>query len=394
MQVGNCRRLCLVLLPSLALLAAGCGGGGGGGGPKPEPINNPPSVSIVQPDRNPCSLDVQSAQYLDITVQVNDPDGGKVDCIWTWDAGSVSPSEQSVDAGGQTTARFTPPSYDGQCNLTVTVSDGEASVAANIAVQVTGSIGTPTGQLRIASINANPDPVLPSQASTLSANVENPSGKTLTYNWKCRYGTLTGSGRIVTWTAPGSTGAYGIYLTISDGTKSVSGGRVVTVAGPAGGLLGEYFKTIRDKNIVKLDQMVFTRLDPQINFLWERLSPDPSKLPSEGWGARWTGYVKCEQPGSYVFRAHVDDGIRVKVQNDNGDWVAVIPTNDTNWTDHTGGAWLPEYPEAIQLQGGKWYPIEVEFFQGAADAFIRLYWSINGGQESIIPQDALKPPST
>jgi hypothetical protein len=196
----------------------------------------------------------------------------------------------------------------------------------------------------------------------------------------------------VSWTAPTSAGAYGVYLTVNDGTKTISGGRIVTVSGPSGGLRGDYFKTKRDKSIVVLDQLAFTRIDPQINFFWEKLSPDPTKLSSQGWGARWTGYVKCELPGTYVFRVHADDGARMNIQNDNGDWVGVIPNNTTNWTDHTGGAWLPPTVEPIQLQGGKWYPIQLEFFQGATDAFIELYWSVNGGPETIVPQDALKPP--
>jgi len=392
MQLSTCKPLLLLISLSLALALAGCGGGGGSG-PKPIPINHPPSVSIVQPDRNPYTLDVNTAQFMDITIKADDEDGGQVNCIWTWDAGSVTPNEQTAAAGSEMTARFTPPEYDGTCNLKVTVSDGEASVDANIAVQVTGN-GITVNQFRITAMNVTPDPVLPSQTATLSAQIQNPSGKPLTYQWKCKYGKISGSGGTVTWTAPSGPGIYGVYLLVSDGDKSAGRGRAITVAGPAGGLRGEYFKTVRNRNIVQLKDLVLTRMDPTINFIWENISPDPSKLSSEGWGARWTGYVKCEQPGDYVFRAHVDDGIRMKIQNDNGEWVGAIPNNLTNWADHNRGAWLPEYPEAVHLEGGKWYPIEVEFFQGAVDAFITLYWSVNGGSETIIRQEDLKPPGS
>lgn len=393
MKLSYCRILPFLVPLPLAIMLGGCGGRGGDSGPTPIPINHPPSVSLVQPDRNPYTLDVRTAQFMDITIKADDEDGGVVNCIWTWDAGSVSPNEQSVAAGSQVTARFTPPEYDTTCNVKVTVSDGEASVDANITIEVTGN-GITVNQFRITNVSMTPDPVAPSQTATLSAQVQNPSGKPLTYKWNSRYGRISGTGQAVTWTAPSAPGVYGLYLTVSDGDKKASIGRGICVAGPTGGLKGEYFRTAREKNIVRFTNLVLTRLDPNVNFLWEKTSPDIHKLPVEGWGARWTGYIKCEQPGDYVFRVHVDDGIRMKIQNDAGEWVGAIPNNTTNWTDHNRGAWLPEYPEAVHLQGGKWYPLEVEFFQGAADAFVTLYWSVNGGRESVVQQVDLKPPGS
>jgi len=160
-------------------------------------------------------------------------------------------------------------------------------------------------------------------------------------------------------------------------------------------LRGEYFKTKREKNVVYLDQLVMTRIDPVINMTWEHLSPDPAHLGSEGWGARWTGYIKCEQPGTYRFRVHVDDGARMKVQNDSRQWVDVIPNCDYDWSDHNKGAWLPAEGEdfPITVQGGKWYPVQLEFFQGAENAFIQLYWSRDGGTETMVEQQYLQPPS-
>jgi len=156
--------------------------------------------------------------------------------------------------------------------------------------------------------------------------------------------------------------------------------------------LGQYFGTHREKNVVYLDAEVLRRVDPDINFNWMKLSPDPGTLPSDGFGARWTGSVKCEMPGTYVFRVHVDDGARMKVMNDAGQWIEVVPNNDRNWIDHTRGARLPETPVPIRFDGGKWYPIELEYFEGGENAFIILYWSVNGGQEEIVAQTSLRPP--
>ena len=393
MKASLCQELRVLIPTLLAIAMAGCGGGSGGNDDTPPiPINKPPTVSIIQPAVNPCCLDVKSAPSLDIAFVPADPDGGSLNYAWTWDAGMVSPSEGTADAGTQVTSTFTPPDCDGTCTLKVSVSDGEASADATLAVQVTGCTG-PGTQLRIVSLVMTPDPVAPSATANVTATVENPGGKSLTYTWKSKYGRFTGSGSVVAWEAPANPGVYGLYLMVSDGTDTASCGRAMMVSGPSGGLLGQYFSTYRDKNVVYFKDLLLTRTDPTINFFWEKLSPDPGRIPGDGWGAKWTGYVKCEQPGTYVFRVYVDDGVRMQIQDDTGKWIAVIPNDSNNWTDHTEGAWLPDPTVPIQLDGGKWYPIALDYFEGGGDAFIGLYWSLDGGPEGIIPQEDLKPPS-
>jgi len=393
MRASICRQICLLISALLAAALAGCGGGGGSSELQPVPINHPPTVSIISPASNPYILDVTKSQTLDITLKAEDPDGGKLKCVWTWDAGSVSPDEYEIDAGTETTAQFTPPKFDGRCKLTVSISDGEASASKDIVINVTGWNVQPGTQLRILSISMTPDPVAPSGTASVSATVDNPGGKTLSYTWKSKYGTFSGTGATVAWTAPRTPGVYGIYLAVSDGTTSAAAGKAVMVAGPTGGLLGQYFTTYRDRNLVRFENMVMSRTDPTVNFHWEKLSPAPGTLPGDGFGAKWTGLVKCEQPGAYTFRVHVDDGARMRVQDDTGNWIYVIPNNTQNWRDHTEGAWLPDPVIPLQLQGGKWYPLELEYFEGGGDAFIDLYWSINGSPETIVPQESLKPPS-
>ena len=394
MRASNRWWIC-VLIPTLTMpMLAGCGGGGSGGSElQPVPVNHPPSVSIISPASNPYVLNVTKSRTLDIKIKGEDPDGGKLNCVWTWDAGSISPAECEINAGTEMTAQFTPPNFDGQCKLKISISDGEASASKDFIINVTGWNVQPGTQLRIISISMMPDPVAPSGTANISTTVDNPGGKPLSYSWKSKYGVFSGTGSTVTWTAPKTPGVYGIYVTASDGTASAAAGKVAMVAGPTGGLLGQYFTTYRDRTVVCFGDMVMSRIDPAVNFNWEKLSPAPGKLPGDGFGARWTGFVKCEQPGDYTFRVNVDDGARMRVQDDTGKWVHVIPNDAQNWCDHAEGAWLPDPPMPLQLQGGKWYPIELEYFEGGADAFIDLYWSVNGSPETIVPQESLKPPS-
>ncbi len=392
MQTPYCQRALLLFTLAFVLAVAGCGGGGGSD-PKPQPINHPPTASAVQPTGTSISLNVGTSSFADLTVKGDDPDGNKLHYQWTWDSGSVSPSAQDMDSGGQMTARFTAPNYDGTCHVKCTVSDGEFSDEVNFTVQVSGNGIQPTEKLRIMGISADPQPAAPSQAVSVTATIQNPDSKPLTYHWEAKAGNISGNSTSAVWNAPSMPGIYAIYLTISDGTNSVTSGRTITVSGSTGGLRGEYFKTKREKNIVILDQLVMTRVDPVINMVWDNLSPDPAHLSTEGWGVRWTGFIKCEQPGTYVFRVHVDDGARMKIANDNGEWVDVIPNSDYDWSDHNKGAWLPTETYPVDLQGGKWYPVQLEFFQGAENAFIQLYWNVNNSGEELVGQEYLKPPS-
>jgi len=378
----------------LIVVVAGCGGGGGGGSdPTPIPINHAPTAVAVTPSQSSVTLDVKTAQTMDFTIRADDSDGDSLTCFWTWDAGYADPEEATVAAGTTATATFTPPSYDDTCTLRATISDGELSTSVTWQVQVTGHDVEPIGQIRVTDITVTPNPAQPSATASVTALVENPGGNPLTYTWKTKHGTFSGSGSTVTWNTPSDAGAYGLYVTVTDGTSTASAGKAVTVSGPSGGLLGEYFSTTRDRNVVVFDDLMLSRTDPNVNFFWEKLSPDPEKLGGDGWGARWTGYVKCEEAGTYVFRVHVDDGARMRIQDDSGQWVWVIPNDTANWNDHTEGAWLPDPTVPIQLDGGKWYPFELEYFEGGGDAFIMLYRSVNGGAEDIIPQEDLKPPS-
>ena len=387
----------LYFAPIILLVFAGCGGGGGGGSTPVTPveINQAPVLTVLAPATSPYSLNASTSQTMDIRVKAADPNGGNLQLDATWDGGSVTPAEGTIAAGSEMTLKFTAPNTNKTCKVTLSLSDGEKMDTKIVTINVNGIVQPPpvTDKLEITGIALSANKILPNGTTTATATISNPGGKTLTYKWSSLSGKFVESKNSATWTAPAQAGIYGIYLTISDGTQTVKSGMPVTVSGSDGGLLGQYFKTIRDRNVVILKTLAFQRVDPQINLNWWELSPDTSKLPNDGFGARWTGLVKCEAPGTYVFRVHVDDGARMNIMDDTGKWVSVIPNKDNNWGDHIQGAWLPATTVPVQLQGGKWYPIELEYFEGGSNAFISLYWSINGGPEQIVPQSALKPPA-
>ncbi|MHB0913732.1 MAG: PA14 domain-containing protein [Armatimonadota bacterium] len=374
-----------------AIVLSGCGGGGGGQSVAPLPINQSPSVSLVTPASNPITVDLSVSRTVDLSFKADDPDDTDLQYVATCDAGNIDPADGSLTAGAEKILTYTAPESNGTYYITLSVNDGEETVEKKVEVHVVGA-HQPGLQLVIRDVAVDPSPVRPGEFASLSADVSNPQGGELTYTWRIKGNKVIGSSPVVQWTAPEIAGVYGIYLTVTNGTETAQYGVPVTVSQPEGGLLGQYFKTYRDRNWVKFGDELLSRADPNVNFNWWELSPQPGTIPSDGFGARWTGFIRCEQSGTYTFRVFSDDGARMRIMNDAGEWVAVIPNVSANWQDQVEGAWLPEEPIALQLNGGKWYPIELDYFEGGGDARITLYWSVNGAPEVVVPQSVLKLP--
>ncbi|MBL7809520.1 MAG: OmpA family protein [Saprospiraceae bacterium] len=110
------------------------------------------------------------------------------------------------------------------------------------------------------------------------------------------------------------------------------------------------------------DQKVLTRTDAQIHFVWYSVPPAPG-LDPQVYSVRWNGLLKAPETGTYMFRAHVDDGIRVKI---NGQLLIDA------WDLHDVGRFTGE----IQLQAGREYPIEVEYFNALLEGEITLFWQL------------------
>lgn len=122
------------------------------------------------------------------------------------------------------------------------------------------------------------------------------------------------------------------------------------------GLQGEYF------NGQNFDQKVLTRTDAQINFIWDNVAPVPG-LDPHVFSVRWTGKIKAPETGTYLFRAHVDDGIRVMV---NGKMLI------NAWGMHDSERFTGE----IALTAGQQYDLRVEYFNALFEGEIQLFWQL------------------
>jgi hypothetical protein len=160
----------------------------------------------------------------------------------------------------------------------------------------------------------------------------------------------------------------------SDGANTYTGDVwIFTTAKEGGGVKAQYY------NGMNFDNLVVTRIDPQINFNWgDPGSPDP-KVGNDSFSARWTGEVEAAFTETYTFYTTSDDGARLWV---NG--VQVV----NSWIDQSA----TEHSGTIDLVAGTTYSLIMEYYENGGGAVAELRWSSPSTPKQLIPQAALSPP--
>src|SRR3989338_4883592 len=74
-------------------------------------------------------------------------------------------------------------------------------------------------------------------------------------------------------------------------------------AEPLPGLTGQYY------NDPALSAFALQRIDPTVDFKWQKSSPDPSVDP-DTFSVRWTGTIIIPTAGTQEFRMRHNDGVR------------------------------------------------------------------------------------
>ena len=122
------------------------------------------------------------------------------------------------------------------------------------------------------------------------------------------------------------------------------------------GASGEYFNN-RDMK----GKPVFTRVDDNINFYWELLSPRYD-MPDDDFGVKWTTYLVPPVTGTYAIGGRGSSGYDIFLENKK-----II----SSMNEHEA------FPieASVELQKGKKYKIEVLYKNYAGDADIELLWA-------------------
>ena len=145
-----------------------------------------------------------------------------------------------------------------------------------------------------------------------------------------------------------------------------------TTAGPGGGVKGQYYKGTNFENLV------LTRVDPQIDFSWGNGEPDPA-VGADGFSVRWVGDVEAAFTETYTFYTNSDDGVRLWV-----DGRQLV----NNWTNHGP----TEDSGRIDLVAGQKYSVVMELYEDGGGAVGQLRWESPRTPKQLIPRAALSQP--
>jgi uncharacterized protein YgiM (DUF1202 family) len=125
---------------------------------------------------------------------------------------------------------------------------------------------------------------------------------------------------------------------------------------------------------------VLTRTDDQINFNWGEGSPGEG-VPVDNFSARWTKKLFFPSTGTWTFKAGVDDGVRM--------WIDDLIIID-KWAGSSTG--FAVYEVGVdQLTAGT-HTLKVEYFEASGIARIEVSWSGPGGAQTQ-PADSNTPTS-
>jgi beta-glucosidase len=142
------------------------------------------------------------------------------------------------------------------------------------------------------------------------------------------------------------------------------------------GALGEYYNN-RDMK----GAPVFNRIDDNIDFYWEHLSPR-SDMPDDDFGIHWTTYLVPPVTGTYYIGSWGSSEYEVRLDD---------KKIMSAFNEHC--AFNVEVP--AELQAGKKYKIEVLYKNHAGDADIKLLWTpprpnlVNQAVETAKASDAV-----
>jgi hypothetical protein len=139
------------------------------------------------------------------------------------------------------------------------------------------------------------------------------------------------------------------------------------------GLPGEYFKTRNFTGTPKLYP------DDVINFNWGKGIPHNfSGFPDNNFSVRWAGRILAPVTGTYTFYTLSDDGVRLRIND------SLIIKN--SWYDHGP---IPDSGK-VNLTGGQFYKIQLEYYEKGTHAVIKLEWRHPGQTTPVtVPKSVL-----
>jgi hypothetical protein len=163
--------------------------------------NHRPVITSLEAERDIVIL----SGSCQIVCNATDPDGDELSYGWSTSGGGI---------GGQgAVVNWTAPDSAGSYNITAMVSDDHG---ASVTKQVTITVRANKPPI-INSVTADPDWTTPLGKVQVTCNATDPDGDELSYAWLTDAGDISGTGAVVTWTAPEAGGDHSVIVMVTDG---------------------------------------------------------------------------------------------------------------------------------------------------------------------------------
>jgi beta-glucosidase len=148
---------------------------------------------------------------------------------------------------------------------------------------------------------------------------------------------------------------YALGVQLDGDTKAIENKFLFLPDMSSNGLKAEYFKK---KDLSGNAYLIKT--DPTIDFNWGN-EPPFENFSEDNYSVRWTGKVKPEKSGRYIFDVMSDDGVRLYLNNK-----LIID----DWNDHA--AITNSY--SMELEANTYYDIKLEYYENGGDAIVKFGW--------------------
>jgi len=170
-------------------------------------VNYPPRIKSLSPS----STTILKTDSVKIYCTAVDPDNDSISYSWRSSAGTI--------IGSGSTITWIAPNLSGNYEVFCIVTDSfglKDSVTDTLAV-----LDSIYYHPVISKITASPRKINIDSTSVFTCVAMDSSNYILTYTWHALYGIISGSGPLVTWTAPHTPGNYYVVCSVSDGHGSV-----------------------------------------------------------------------------------------------------------------------------------------------------------------------------
>ena len=169
-----------------------------------QPVTNyPPRIKSLSSDKQVVVFNDSAKIYCTAV----DRDSNPITYEWAVSGGTYTGTDSIIT--------WQAPSVSGTYLISCTVNDGHGGIDSDsLYIQVVEFINNDPV---ITEMTAHPRKIHLGSNSEISCIASDPDGDTLNYTWSAGFGTISGSGASITWTAPSLAGNYYINCLVDDG---------------------------------------------------------------------------------------------------------------------------------------------------------------------------------